>query len=88
MIIRTCNAFVTLLTSIESLEPPSFWYNSSDNGKCTLFELLRLEDYVFLSILKKCGLIRQKKLNGIMTIFNEFHLLVNTNELMLKFLSL
>ena len=70
---------MSLITSIESLEPSSFWYNSSDNGKGTLFELLRLEDCVLLSILKTCSLIRQKKVNGIMTIFNGFYLLVNTN---------
>ena len=49
---------------IESLEPLSYWYNISDNGKGSLCELFRLEDCVILSIMKICGLIRQKKVNG------------------------
>ena len=49
--------------SIESLESPSFWYILSDNGKVSLYESLRLEDCAFLSILKTCGLIHQKKVN-------------------------
>ena len=36
----------------------------SDNGKGSLCELFRLKDCVFLSIMRTCGLIRQKKVNG------------------------
>ena len=54
--------------SIKPLEPPSYWYNLSDNGKGSLCELFRLEDCVFLSILKTCGLIHQKKVNEKMLI--------------------
>ena len=57
------NALASLVMSIESLEPPSFWYNLSDNDTGSFCELLRLEDCVFLSILKTCGIIRQKKVN-------------------------
>ena len=40
---RARNALVALITSIESLEPPSYWYNISDNGIGNLCELFRLE---------------------------------------------
>ena len=43
---RTRNALVSLITSIESLEPPSYWYNISDNGIGSLCELFRLEECV------------------------------------------
>ena len=55
---RARNALVSLITSIESLKPPSYWYNISDNGIGSLCELFRLEACVFLSIMKTCGLIR------------------------------
>ena len=58
----------SLITSIKKLELPSCWYNLSDNVKVSLYELLRLEEYVFLSILKTCGAIRQKKVNGKMIV--------------------
>ena len=61
---RACNALVSLITSIESLESPSYWYNISDNGIGSLCELFRLEECVFLSIMRTCGLIRQKMTNG------------------------
>ena len=60
---RACNALASLITSIESLESPPFWYNLSDNGTGSVCELLKLEDCVCLSLLKICGLIRQKKVN-------------------------
>ena len=44
---RARNALVSLITSIESLEPPSHWYNISDNGIDSLCELFRLEECVF-----------------------------------------
>ena len=58
------NILALLITSIESLEPQSYWYNISDNGKGSLCESFRLEYCVFLSIMRLCGLIRQKKVNG------------------------
>ena len=61
---RARNALTLLITSIEILEPPSYWYSIYDNGKGSLFELFRLEDCVCLSIMRTCGLIRQKKVNG------------------------
>ena len=41
---RDRNALVVLITSIESLEPPSHWYNISDSGIDSLSELFRLEE--------------------------------------------
>ena len=56
------NALASLITSIQSLEPLSYWYNISDNNIGSLCELFRLEYCVFLSIMKTYGLIRQRKL--------------------------
>ena len=61
---RARNALVLLIMSIESLEPPSYWYNLSSNGIGSLCELFRLEECVFLSLMRTCGLIRQKIING------------------------
>ena len=61
---RARDALVDLITSIESLEPPSYWYNISDNGIGSLCEFFRLEECVFLSIMRTCGRIRQKMING------------------------
>ena len=44
---RARNALVSLITSIESSEPPSHWYNISDNGISSLCELFRLDECVF-----------------------------------------
>ena len=60
---RARNALASPITSIKGLEPPSYWYNLNDNGKFILCESFRLEDCVFLSIMKTCGLVRQKKVN-------------------------
>ena len=65
---RVSNTLSSLITSIETLKLSSCWYNLSDNVKVSLYELLRLEEYVFLSILKTCGAIRQKKVNGKMIV--------------------
>ena len=54
---RARNALASLITSIQSLEPPSYWYNISDNSIGSLCELFRLEYCVFLSIMKTCCLI-------------------------------
>ena len=61
---RARNALVSLITSIESLEPSSHWCNISDNGIGSLCELFRLEQWVFLFIMRRCGLIRQKMTSG------------------------
>ena len=61
---RSRIVLVSLITSIESLEPPSYWYNISDNGIGSLCELFKLEEYVFLSIMRTCGLICQKITGG------------------------
>ena len=62
---RAHNTLVLLITSIESLEPPLYWYNISNNSKGSLCELFRLENCVcVLSITRTCGLIRQRKVNG------------------------
>ena len=58
------NALVSLITTTESLEPPSYGYSISDNGIGSLCVLFRLEECVFLSIMRTCGLIRQKIING------------------------
>ena len=44
---RARNALTLLITSIESLEPTSYWYNVYDKGKGSLCELFRLEECVF-----------------------------------------
>ena len=68
---RARHALFDLITSIESLEPPSYWYNISDNGIGSLCELFRLEECVFLSMMRTCGLIRQKIINGKTSIYVE-----------------
>ena len=68
---RVHNALISLITSIESLEPPSYWYSISDNGIGSLCELFRLEECVLLSIMRTCGLIRQKIINGKTSIYVE-----------------
>ena len=37
--VRVRDTLVLLISSIESLEPPSYWYNISDNGMGSLCEL-------------------------------------------------
>ena len=44
---RARNDLASLITSIKSLEPPSFWYSLSNNGTGSFCELLRLGDCVF-----------------------------------------
>ena len=44
---RARNALTSLITSIQSLEPLSYWYNISDNSIGSLCELFRLEYCVF-----------------------------------------
>ena len=49
---RARNGLVTLVTSIESLEPPSYWYNITEYSIGSLCELFRLEECVVLSIMR------------------------------------
>ena len=60
---RARNALALLITLIECLEHISRLYDISDNSKGRLCELFRLEECVCLSIMRTCGLIRQKKFN-------------------------
>ena len=64
---RTRNAFSSLIMSIEDFDPPSYWYNLSNNNDGSLCKLLLLEECIFLSILIKCGLICRKVVRGEMT---------------------
>ena len=52
--------FASLSVLFESLDPPSFWCNLSSNSGGSLCKLLRVEESIFISIWKMCGLIRQK----------------------------
>ena len=64
---RTRNAFVSLIISIEAFGPPSYWYSLSSNNDGSLCKLLLLEEWIILSILIKCELIRRKVVCGEMT---------------------
>ena len=45
---RARNALALPISSIDSLESPSYWYNISDNGMGSLCELFLLQDCVFI----------------------------------------
>ena len=64
---RTRSAFASLIMSIQAFDPISYWYNLSSNNDGSLCRLLLLEEYIFVSVLLKCGLIRQKVVRGDMT---------------------
>ena len=53
--------------SIQAFDPPSYWYNLSNYNDGNLCKLLLLEERIFISILLKCGLIRQQVVIGDMT---------------------
>ena len=57
-------ALVSLITSIESLDPPSHWYNISGNSIGSLCELFRLEKCDSLSIMRTCWIIHKKMTSG------------------------
>ena len=44
---RACNAMASLIASIKSLKPPSYWYDLSYNSKGSLCELFRRRLCVF-----------------------------------------
>ena len=44
---RARNALALLISSIDSLESPSYWHKISDNGMGSLCELFLLQDCVF-----------------------------------------
>mgnify|MGYP005685002739 CR=1 FL=1 len=56
---RTRNAFASLIMSIQAFDPPSYWYNLSNNNDESVCESLLFEECIFISILLKCVLIRQ-----------------------------
>ena len=58
---RTRTAFVSLVMSIQSFDPVSYWYNLSSYNYRSLCKLLLFKEYIYISILLKCELIRQKK---------------------------
>ena len=62
---------VSLIVSIESLELLLYSYSISDNGIGSLCELFRLEECVFLSLMRTCGIIRQQIINGKTSIYVE-----------------
>ena len=45
---RARNALALLISSIDSLKSPSYWYNIYDNGMGGLCELFSLQDCVFI----------------------------------------
>ena len=59
---RARNILASRITSIDSLDPQSYWYNLSDNGAGNFCALLRLEKYLILSILKHVVLFVKRKL--------------------------
>ena len=65
---RIYNDFVSLIMLVKSLDPPSFQYNLPSNCDDSLYELLRVEECILISMLKICRLIRQKVVNEKMII--------------------
>ena len=53
--------------SIQTFDPPSCWYNLSSYNDGSVFKLLLLEERIFISIMLKCGLVRQQFISGDMT---------------------
>ena len=65
---RTRSDFASLIMSIENLNPPLFWCNLSNSSKDSMYELLRVEECVLISMLKIRDLIRQQVVKEKMTI--------------------
>ena len=61
---RTRYTFDSLLVSFDNSNPPSIWYNLSNNNDGSLFELPRVKECIFDSVLSKCGIIRHKVVKG------------------------
>ena len=57
------------LISIQQSDPPTYWYNMSNNNAGSVCELIRVKECIVSSILKICGLIRYQLLRGNMTIY-------------------
>ena len=53
---------------MENINPPSYWYSLPSNREGVLCELLRLEECIFISMFKICGIIRQKYVYDKLTI--------------------
>ena len=49
---------------VKSLDPPSYWYNVSKYAVGSLCELIRVEECMFTSKLKICGLIHQNMVHN------------------------
>ena len=56
-----------LIMYIEVFNPPSYWYKLSSNNEEILCKLFLVKEFIFLSIIIKCGLIRRKVVRGGMT---------------------
>ena len=63
----TRNTFISLIMSIQTFDHPSYECNLSSNNDGSVCKLLLLEEYIFVSILLKCGFLRQKFVRGDMT---------------------
>ena len=63
----TGTVFLSLIMSIQAFDPASYWYNLSSNNDLSLCKLLLLEECIYISILLNYGLIRQKVVNGDIT---------------------
>ena len=64
---RTRNAFASLIISIQAFDHPSYWYNLSSYNDGNLCKLFLPDECIFISILLKCGLVRQQVFSGDMT---------------------
>ena len=63
----TRNVFASLIMSIQAFDPQSYWYNLSSYNDGNVCKLLLLDECIFISILLKCGLLRQQVVSGDMT---------------------
>ena len=53
--------------STQAFDPPSYWYNLTNNDDGSLCKLLLFKERIFKFILIKCGIIRQKVVRGNIT---------------------
>ena len=65
----TSNIFTSFLVSVQQSNPPTYWYNMSDNIASSLCELLYVEECVLSFILTICGMIRYQPLRGSMIMY-------------------
>ena len=90
--IRTRTTLESLITSIEILEPPLFWYNLLDNGNIFYANYLDKKIVCLYLYWKHVVLFDKRKLMKRCQLqlwrINGFHLLVHTNWLILKLLNM